>query len=274
VPASRTDLRPEVGELSTDRAASLEPSEPLTGRAARVAFQAAADEIARRVRSAYGLNFTLAEPLVAERRFLGALILSKRTRDRWGDAERRLVGWAAQEVSAAFARAYVLQEAERGANLDALTGLPNRRYFDELLAIMRPRRRATDSLGVLMVDIDHFKRVNDQYGHATGDEVLRVVAGAIAASIRAEDSPARFGGEEFAVILRRASAVQATEVGERVRHAVASLLPVSMGMSQGVTVSVGVAVAAAGEDIGDVVRRADRALYVAKRSGRDRVEVG
>jgi diguanylate cyclase (GGDEF)-like protein len=297
VPASRTTLRPEVAELSTDRQGatavastlvadgkelapagavlgSVSGPAPRAGRAARLAFQAAADEIARRVRSAYGLPYTLAEPLIAERRFLGALLLSKRTRDEWGDADRRLLGWAAGEVSAAFARAYVLEEAERGANIDALTGLPNRRYFDELLSIMRPRRRTTDSLGVLMVDIDHFKKVNDQHGHAAGDEVLRAVAGAIAATIRAEDTPARYGGEEFAVILRRASAGQATDVGDRVRQAVAVLPGERLGIGRGVTVSVGVAVAAAGEDISLVVERADRALYLAKRRGRDRVEVG
>lgn len=298
VPISRTWLRPDVGELSTDHPATsvtasdqarppaggadtpapaasttLAPLAP-PGREARLAFQSAAEEVARRVRSAYGLSYTLAEPLVAERRFLGALVLSKRTRDAWGDADRRLLEWAAGEVAAAFARAYVLAKAERGANIDALTGLPNRRYFDELLAIMRPRRRTTDSLGVMMVDIDLFKKVNDRYGHAVGDEVLRAVAGAVEATVRAEDTPARYGGEEFVVILRRASAAQATEVAERVRQAVAALPPERLGTESGVTVSVGVAVAAPGEDIAVVIERADRALFVAKRGGRDRVEAG
>jgi diguanylate cyclase (GGDEF)-like protein len=281
VPASHTILRQEVGGLSTDSQpppglfseAGTVPG-ARSGRSARLASQAAADEIARRVRSAYGLPFTLAEPLVAERRFLGALILSKRTRDSWSDADRRLLAWSAQEVAAAFARAYVLEEAERDANIDALTSLPNRRYFDELLAIMQPRRRAQDSLGVLMLDIDHFKRVNDRYGHATGDGVLRAIAGAIATTIRAEDTPARYGGEEFAVILRRASAGQAAEVAERVRRAVVEVPPDRMGTDEPVSVSVGVAVAAAGEDMTDVVARADRALYNAKRRGRNRVVVG
>ena len=235
---------------------------------------AAADEIARRVRSAYGLPYTVAEPLVGERRFLGALILSKRTRDSWSEQDRRLLGWAALEVSAAFSRAYALEEAERDANLDALTGLPNRRYFDELLAIMRPGRRTTDSLAILMVDIDHFKAVNDRHGHGGGDGVLRAVAGAISLTIRAEDTPARYGGEEFAVILRRASAKQAEEVAERLRIAVSALPAERLGVSDHVTVSVGVAVADPGEDIEAVIERADHALYVAKRSGRDRVEVG
>jgi diguanylate cyclase len=211
---------------------------------------------------------------VSDGQLLGALILSRRTREPWGDPERRLLGWAALEVSAAFARAYALEAAERESHLDALTGLPNRRYFDELLAIMGPRRREADSLAILMVDVDHFKRLNDRHGHGVGDEVLRLVAGAIARSLRAEDTPVRYGGEEFAVILRRASAPQAAEVAERIRHAVAELEPATMTVDDPVTVSVGVAVAGAEEVMTTVIERADQALYRAKRRGRDRVEEG
>jgi diguanylate cyclase (GGDEF)-like protein len=312
VPASRTWLRPEVADLAPEvprsRLARGEPAgssgttaisggadragavgsgrlpavvgEPVTmpgigdrtGRAARAASQAAADEIARRVRSAYGLGHTLAEPLVADRRFLGALVLSRRTRVPWGEGDRRLLAWAAAEVAAAFTRAYALEEAERGAHIDALTGLPNRRYFNEQVSILRPRRRSTDQLGILMVDIDRFKGINDRFGHATGDLVLRAVADAIANTIRAEDTPARYGGEEFAVILRRASAPQASEVAERVRTAVASVRPEELGVDAPITVSVGVAMARDEEDVSAVIERADRALYLAKRRGRDRVE--
>jgi diguanylate cyclase (GGDEF)-like protein len=276
VPISKTWLRPDfVGELSTDQP----PPEPSgrrrdPARAVRAASQAAADEIARRVRSAYGLSYTVAAPLVADARFMGALILSKRTRGTWAVADRRLLAWAASELSAAFARAYAHEAAERGANIDALTNLPNRRYFNELLAILRPGRRSGDRTGILMIDIDYFKRLNDRYGHATGDVVLRAVAGAIAATIRAEDTPARYGGEEFVVILRRASAGAAADVGERIRLAVASLPLQPMGIEEPVTVSVGVAVAAEEEtDMRAIIERADRALYAAKRAGRDRIEV-
>jgi diguanylate cyclase (GGDEF)-like protein len=261
--------RPAFGPFGSARAVDQQ----VPGRRAQLASQSAADEIARRVRSAYGLPFTLAAPLVAEGRFLGALILSKRTRESWADGDRRLLGWAAREVAAAFARAYALEEAERGAHTDALTGLPNRRSFDDLIAAVPPRRRASDDLGILMVDIDRFKRLNDRHGHATGDAVLRAVAGAIAATVRAEDTPARYGGEEFAVILRRASAPQAAEVAERVRRAVATIPPDRLAVDLPVTVSVGVAVAGPDEDISAVIERADQALYLAKRRGRDRVEV-
>ncbi len=244
------------------------------GRRARLASQAAADEVARRVRSAYGLPHTLAAPLLADGRFLGALVLSKRTRDSWSDGDRRLLSWAATEVAAAFARAYALEEAERDASTDALTGLPNRRAFDDLLASVPQRRRAQDEVGILMVDIDRFKGLNDRHGHATGDAVLRAVAAAIAATVRAEDTPARYGGEEFAVILRRASPPQAVEVAERVRRAVADIPPGRLGVDLPVTVSVGVAVAGPDEPIGSVIERADEALYLAKRRGRDRVVAG
>jgi diguanylate cyclase (GGDEF)-like protein len=224
------------------------------------------------VRSTYALAHTLATPLVAERRFLGALLLARRSGAAWSQGDRRLLTWAASEVATAFARAYALEAAERGAKIDVLTGLPNRRYFDEALGMEKPRRRANDSLGILMIDIDHFKLLNDRFGHATGDRVLCAVAGAIAQGVRAEDTPARYGGEEFAVLLRRTSAEQAIEVGERIRRAVARLHPASLGIDEPVTVSVGVAVAGADQvAIPGLLERADQALYRAKRLGRDRV---
>jgi diguanylate cyclase (GGDEF)-like protein len=277
VPASRTFLRPDIlGDPAfATTPAPLRGGGPARGAPPALRFQEAADEVARRVRSGYGLPFTLSAPLVAEGRFVGALILSKRTRDSWTELDRRLLPWAAAEVSAAFSRAYALEAAEARANIDALTGLPNRRYLDEVVAITPPRRRAGDSLGALMIDIDRFKRLNDRYGHATGDAVLRDVAAAIYTTVRAEDTPARYGGEEFAVILRRASALQAADVAERIRAAVAAIPPERLGIAQPVTVSIGVAVAdGSDDDVRSLLERADRALYEAKRRGRNRVDVG
>jgi diguanylate cyclase (GGDEF)-like protein len=122
-----------------------------------------------------------------------------------------------------------------------------------------------------MVDIDRFKSLNDNHGHAVGDEVLRAVAGAIASVVREDDVPARFGGEEFAVLLRNPSREEAVEVGERVREAVGRLDLSRFGVAAA-SVSVGVAVAAVPDQpIDDLVELADRALYDAKRRGRDRV---
>jgi diguanylate cyclase (GGDEF)-like protein len=242
--------------------------------AGRATPRAVADRVAERVRMAYGLRHTLAEPLLAGSSPVGALVLSRRTADPWPIASRRLLASAAQEVSAALARAYAHQAAETRASIDGLTGLPNRRHFDELAAVLGRGRRQTDALGILMIDIDHFKRLNDRHGHATGDAVLRAVAGAIVATVRAEDTPARYGGEEFVVVLRQAAHEQVVEVAERIRHAVAALRPDELGIIEPVTVSVGVAVAdGSGATVADLVKRADRALYAAKRRGRDQVVV-
>jgi diguanylate cyclase (GGDEF)-like protein len=125
-----------------------------------------------------------------------------------------------------------------------------------------------------MIDIDRFKAVNDAHGHVVGDEVLRAVGGAIAGAIRENDVPARYGGEEFAVLLRNPTRVDATEVGERVREAVARLDLERLRVS-GLSVSVGVAVSeSVDEPVRDLVDRADTALYRAKRMGRDRVVAG
>ena len=122
-----------------------------------------------------------------------------------------------------------------------------------------------------MIDIDRFKVLNDTYGHTTGDEVLRAVGGAIVSAVREDDVPARYGGEEFVVLLRNPSPDIALEVGERVRSAVAGLDLERLGVPS-VSVSVGVAVARqADQPIADLIEQADRALYRAKRAGRDRV---
>ncbi|MCI0583579.1 MAG: GGDEF domain-containing protein [Chloroflexi bacterium] len=227
--------------------------------------------IADRVRGAYGLTHTLAAPLRIESGVVGAIVLSRRDREPWPDAARRLLEAAAVEAAAAMARAYSFREVATHASTDPLTGLPNRRYFDEFCGLLARRRRAGDAVAVLMVDIDKFKALNDRHGHPVGDEVLRAVAGAIVTAVREEDVPARVGGEEFAVLLRNPGPDVAIEVGERVRAAVRGLDLRRHGVS-GVSVSVGVANArGADEPIAAIVERADGALLRAKRAGRDRV---
>ena len=235
------------------------------------AEQRIADRIAGRLRDIYGLRNLLAAPLRVNGRVEGAVILSRRVNAEWPESTHRFLEAAAVEVSAALARVYSMREAEARASTDALTGLPNRRYFDEYLGLLGRRRRAEDRVGVLMVDIDRFKLLNDTFGHAVGDHVLREVAQAIASAVRDDDVPARFGGEEFAVLLKNPSAKVALDVGERVRRAVAALDLRRLGVP-GVSVSVGVAVADDPDIPLDVViDEADRALYRAKRGGRDRV---
>ncbi len=235
------------------------------------AEQRIADRIAERLRAEFGVRNVVAAPLRVDGRVEGAIVLSRRTGEPWSPRARRLLAAAAFEASAALARIYTLRDAELRAATDALTGLPNRRYFDEYLGLLARRRRAEDRIGVLMVDIDRFKRLNDTYGHAVGDHVLREVAQAIAGAVREGDVPARFGGEEFVVLLRNPGPRVAAEVGERVRRAVADLDLRRLGVP-GVSVSVGVAVAERPDaQLDEVVDEADRALYRAKRAGRDRV---
>jgi diguanylate cyclase (GGDEF)-like protein len=233
--------------------------------------QLIADEIGRRVRGAYGLSQTLAAPLVVDERVVGAIVLSRRAGAEWTIGATRLLSFAAEELSAALARAYRFEAAETRANIDALTGLPNRRYLEEFVAIAGPRRRSGDSYGVLMIDIDHFKRLNDRYGHSAGDSVLRAVGERISAAIRATDTPARYGGEEFAVVLRRANQAQAMEVAERIRQTIRAIPPGDLKLREPVTVSVGVAVSESTDvALTNLLEAADQALYRAKREGRNR----
>jgi diguanylate cyclase (GGDEF)-like protein len=251
--------------------ADLEDPLPSGGATAHALAVGVAERIARRVRTVYGLTNALAAPLTVGDDVVGAIVLSQRSERTWPDATRRILGGAAQEASASLARAYSHRDAEARAATDALTGLPNRRYFDEFVSLMARRRRTGDAVGILMVDIDKFKVLNDTHGHATGDEVLRAVAGAIVAAVREDDVPARFGGEEFVVLLRNPDPGVAVEVGERIRTAVRGLELRRLGV-RGVSVSVGVAVATEpDESIEDLIATADRALYRAKRAGRDRV---
>lgn len=163
-------------------------------------------------------------------------------------------------------------ELERLTRIDGLTGLGNRRYFDEYLAAEWKRgQRTGNALSVLMIDVDHFKRYNDAYGHLAGDEVLKRVAGVIqSGACRATDLAARFGGEEFVVILTDVPHEGAFHVAERMVQNVRDL-NIPHG-SERVTISVGVATAWPNGDTdqGAVVNAADLALFRAKNAGRDR----
>ncbi len=260
----------DFGVANPFRAAGqlLSPRSEVLGTAHGAAVTA---RIADRVRGLYGLSHTLAAPLRTEAGVIGAIVLSRRDREAWPAPARRFLEGAAVEVAAAMARAYSYREVAAHATSDPLTGLPNRRYFDEFCGLLARRRRAGDAVAVLMVDIDKFKVLNDTYGHPVGDEVLKAVAGAIVTAVREQDVPARVGGEEFAVLLRNPGPDVAVEVGVRVTEAVRGLDLREHGVP-GVTVSVGVANArGADEPIAAIVERADQALLRAKRAGRDRV---
>jgi diguanylate cyclase len=156
------------------------------------------------------------------------------------------------------------------ARTDALTGLPNRRAFDDELArrLGQYRRQGT-SFGVLLLDVDRFKLVNDCYGHHVGDLVLKAMGEHLRATARDCDLVARYGGEEFAMLLAGQSREEFMQAAERVRRAVEQSHVTCEGTELQVTVSCGVAEATAGEEEASLLRRADEALYASKSHGRN-----
>lgn len=155
---------------------------------------------------------------------------------------------------------------------DALTGLPNRRALEEALArALAAAAREGAPLAALVLDLDRFKDVNDRHGHAAGDAVLRVAAARARGALRGADLLARIGGEELAAVLPGADLAAALEAAERIRAAVAAGPVEFAGAAIPVTVSIGAAAWAPGEDGAALLARADARLYEAKRAGRDRV---
>lgn len=168
------------------------------------------------------------------------------------------------------------QELKRLSASDGLTGIANRRLFDEYISReWRRARRTSNSIALLMCDVDHFKLYNDTYGHQAGDDCLRQVAGVIQRTMeRASDVAARYGGEEFAAILPETAIGGALFVGEKIRHALHALNIPHAGSPHGrVTLSIGIAAQTPATDSphDELIKAADRALYRAKHEGRDRV---
>ena len=156
---------------------------------------------------------------------------------------------------------------------DALTGIANRRAMQHSLEAEFSRvTRHGGEFSILMVDVDYFKLVNDRYGHAVGDQVLIEIADVFSVVLRKQDSPARWGGEEFLVLLPETSASQAIQVAEKLRASVENIDTTKLGMQDQITVSVGVQCISSATGIDDLIEKADQLLYQAKRLGRNRVE--
>jgi diguanylate cyclase (GGDEF)-like protein len=157
---------------------------------------------------------------------------------------------------------------------DPLTGLLNRRRFTELSLLEAARaQRHGQPFAVMMVDIDHFKRINDTHGHPVGDVAIKLLANACSARIRPHDILARYGGEEFVLTLPQTGSEGALVVGERVRHAAEQVVIPTERDAVHFTVSVGIATHRSGQPFDEVVSSADAALYRAKEGGRNRVEL-
>lgn len=169
--------------------------------------------------------------------------------------------------------AHLLAELQQRATTDFLTGIANRFAFMQAFEAEFARsKRYARPLSVFLVDVDHFKKVNDSYGHATGDRLLKAITSNIAASLRATDTFARYGGEEFVAMLPETSAEAALAAAERARKAGAACIELEPGKAIRATVSIGLAsVSVECVKAEALLAQADAALYEAKRTGRDRV---
>jgi diguanylate cyclase len=168
-----------------------------------------------------------------------------------------------------------LAAVRREAMTDALTGIANRKFFEERLREgAGEAMESGDPLSLLLIDIDHFKRFNDTFGHQLGDQVLRLVAKTLTDCVKGRDTTARYGGEEFAIILPQTRLADALRLAEGIRRTMMSRKIVSKNSGEDygtVTLSIGVSAYRPGEPLAETISRADAALYSAKRSGRNRV---
>lgn len=191
--------------------------------------------------------------------------------------DRKLADLVAAEAANAVYTARLYEQTQRLATTDSLTGLYNHRYFRDALALEIARaNRLGYSVGLLMIDVDNFKRVNDTFGHPVGDDVLRNIADVLRTSLRQTDVAARYGGEEFAVVLPGLGPRGVLAVGEKLRRAVRRLQPLLAESATPCPISVSVGGVSASPptlNMIDLVRVADTALYEAKRRGRDCVWV-
>lgn len=216
----------------------------------------------------------LCMPMLAQGEMLGVVTLA--SVQKISDVERRNASAACEQISMALAN-LKLQETLRTQSIrDPLTGLFNRRYLEASLdrEIQRAERRGTP-LSVLMLDIDHFKRFNDNHGHDAGDALLSQFGAMLARVIRSEDVACRYGGEEFTVLMHETDTESAMERAEQIRLATQALVLEHRRQSLGpISLSIGLATYSKhGRTPEDLMRSADQALYAAKRGGRDQVRI-
>jgi diguanylate cyclase (GGDEF)-like protein len=214
--------------------------------------------------------FVLVVPIRRGPQLMGAMELYLHNQPLFPDTLMELLKGVAAQAATAIRHAQIYREQEETSLTDELTRLPNRRYLGQRFLQERQRaRRSSKFLGILMLDLDHFKAINDTYGHLIGDAVLSHLASIIRSSIRDSDVAARYGGEEFAVIIQETDLDGAMRLAGRIRAAVEdAVFPSDLRL----TVSIGVAATDDAERFGELFELADNALYRAKREGRNRVQ--
>jgi two-component system cell cycle response regulator len=211
-------------------------------------------------------------PLVTHDRVLGTLILGARRRHAFGDTVRPTLEVLASHLAVSLANARMVQALETMATTDGLTGLLNKRaMLDQAEQKVRAAARFGRQLSVLVTDIDHFKRVNDTYGHDVGDKVIKGLGQVLLRHKRATDVVARFGGEEFVVLCEQTDPQGAMLLAERIREELQKTVFTSDNGEFSVTCSIGITTfPEGGADWDALFKSADEALYVSKNSGRNR----
>jgi diguanylate cyclase (GGDEF)-like protein len=210
-------------------------------------------------------------PLISAGRPQGVLVVAATSADAFHSDDIAMFESVADICATAIQNAYYFQQVEQLAYVDGLTGVSNRRHFERRIAEEIERAARYDStLSVIMLDLDHFKKINDEFGHLLGDEVLRSISLIFQQGLRKPDCCCRYGGEEFAIILPETSGPKAVLVAEKLRQLVAAYeFP---GVPRPVTISAGVAdFPRCGTTRDDLVGAADDSLYLAKQAGRNRV---
>jgi diguanylate cyclase (GGDEF)-like protein len=211
-------------------------------------------------------------PLLVKDEVIGTFTVAALRVGAFPSDRREMLGVIANQVAISMQNARMYEVLEEQATTDGLTGLVNHRTFQERFSGMLGRAERRElAVSLLLTDIDHFKKINDTYGHPTGDEVLRRVASILKASARKIDIVARYGGEEFAIVLEATDREGARQLAERIRAEVAQQSFPSAKGTFNATLSIGVAVYPDdAREKAEIIARADQSLYAAKRGGRNR----
>ncbi|MBI2299246.1 MAG: sensor domain-containing diguanylate cyclase [Armatimonadetes bacterium] len=228
----------------------------------------------RRNATQYSNTSLVCVPILVADRVVGVLnVNNKHSGASFDENDLNLMTLLASQAAVAIDNANRYEDMSERATRDGLTGVHSRGYFDDCLErAWRSAQSAGRTFSLLMLDLDHFKSVNDRYGHPAGDAVLREVARHLVIAVRDDDLVARYGGEEFSVILSRAEAAAALQVAERIRTSIEAMQAVHEGQVIQITASVGVATFQEGcLSAAQILNAADQALYQAKSTGRNRV---
>ena len=213
-------------------------------------------------------------PLIVHGEVIGLLALDSKEPDFFTAKHVRMAAALGDHVAVGLQNARLYEQTRELAMTDSLTGVATRRsFFSEAERAVEVARRSGEPLSIIMADLDHFKEINDEYGHAKGDEAIRLAAEAATGVLRRSDIIGRYGGEEFAVVLPQTDRDAALAIAERLRAHVGEIDVPATPRTLSVSVGVVSEVVQSGEDLDAILDKADRALYEAKRLGRNRVEV-